>query len=317
MPNDVTSQDNVVDVEDDALDLEEDEDTEDEDTSFGVNLDKTGQPGGFHTSNPLDDQYQRLTVTERRGPVDIRCKSRVVIHGYFDTQSDDVFATLLVYDFFFDATKRFRRIASANITFEFSSSEPGAPAPEVDGIAPFGRYSLLQTQQKEHTQREAGANAGGGYMGAKLGASYKWSNSVDSTTTDDTRLVGATVCDKYGREIGANWTLHENATTRKGVPSFLRTAILLKRKRDEKFQCTVRIDVEADWMTELTPFTGLKDIDDPVLFDPALPPTNKLGEKYDDENLSSTKLEDIFDTTFHTTFRNPIKGDGHGRKGKA
>lgn len=51
------------------------------DTSFNVILDELGQEGGYHTSNDLRAPFQRETVTERRGSVDIRCKSREIIHG--------------------------------------------------------------------------------------------------------------------------------------------------------------------------------------------------------------------------------------------
>jgi hypothetical protein len=298
--------DHVDDVEDEAPDMEED-DSDLDDTSFSIGLNKTGQKGGYHTHNHPKAPFQRQTITERRSAIDIRCKSREVIHGYFGPESDN-FATLLVYDFHFDAAKRARRVAWANVTFKFSSSVPGAPAPEVHAIAPLGRYTLLSTTQEESYTRGGEVKADAGQMGVNIGATSKWEKTVSRTTTDDTRLVGATVCDEYGKEVGVNWLLHENNSTKTGVPSFLRTAILLKRADNNMFQCAVTIDVEADWKTELTRFFGSKEKDDPILFDPDLPPTNKLRKSgYNTENLGSINVEDFFDVTFQTTFGNAIK----------
>jgi hypothetical protein len=283
-------------------------DSEDSDifnNSFNIPLQRTGE-GGYHTKNDPKDPYQRETVTERRGPVDIKCNAREVIHGDFAPDTNE-FATLLVYDFHFNAMKRFRRIASASITIMFSSSIAGTSAPVVQSMAPFGLYSLLPTMQDEKFTREGNIQGQAGYAGVSLGTSYKWSNEISRTTNDDTSLVGATVCDRYGKVVGVNWVLHENETTNTGVPSFMRGAILLKRKHDEMFECTFKINVEADWKTEISRFLGSKGIDDPILFDPSLPPTNRLRKDYDLENMGSLKVADFFDVTFKTTFGNSIK----------
>lgn len=107
------------------------DDSDLEDTSFNLPLIETGgQPGGYHTANDPQAPYQRTTITEQRGGVQIRCKSREVVHGVLNPD-DDTFATLLVYDFHFDSIMNFRRISHADVTFQFSSSEPGSPPPEV------------------------------------------------------------------------------------------------------------------------------------------------------------------------------------------
>ena len=284
-----------------------------EDTTFTVALERTGEEGGYHTSNDPQRPYQREVVTERRGSVDIRCISREVIHGKFGPQSDD-FASLLVYDFHFNATKRFRRIASVNITFEFSSLVPGAPAPIVYTIAPLGRCSILPTTQDETCTREGEVKAEAGQMGMDLGVSHKWSKIVGRTTSNDTRVNGDTICNEYGYQIGVNWVLQENEEVRNGVPWRLRGAILLKRRQNDIFQGIFKIKVDADWKTEMTRLFGSKAKDDPILFDPDLQPTNKLRGEYDVENLGSIALEDICDITFQTNFDNAIKGDPRNGK---
>ncbi|KAI9747643.1 MAG: hypothetical protein M1815_004014 [Lichina confinis] len=290
-----------------ALGLEED-DSDLDDTSISVGLNETGVAGGYHTLNDPNAPMQRQTVTERRGAIDIRCRSREVVHGFFDDDGDD-FATLLVYDFHLDSTKRARRVASANVTFTFSSSVTGGPAPEIHAIAPLGRYSLMTTTQDESFTRGGELRTDAGQMGVSLGGSYMWEKTVSRTKSSDTRIFGATISNMFGKEVGANWVLHENGETKSGVPSFLRTAILLRRTDDEPFECAVTMDVKADWKTDLKRFFGSKDKDDAILFDPALPPTNKLRKSgYDTDNLGSIDVEEFFDTTFHTSFPDAIKG---------
>lgn len=303
------SNDRVRVAEDEALamgeELEEDSDLDE--TSVSIGLNETGHPGGYHVLNDPHAPLQRQTIIERRGAIDIRCKSREVIHGSFGPDSDD-FATLLVYDFHLDATKRARRVASADITFKFRSSVAGAPAPQVHSIAPFKRYTLLPTTQEESVTRGGDVKAEAGQMGVSVGTSYKWETTVSQTTSNATRVSGNTVCDRYGKEIGVNWVLHENDATKTGVPSFLRTAILLRRVDEQPFECAVTIAVEADWKTDLTRFLGSRVKDDPILFDPTRPPTNKLRKSgYDLDDLGSIKLEEFFDITFQTTFNNAVK----------
>lgn len=302
---------NIVNFRDDE-DPSTAEDSDGDDASFGLVLVSAGLPGGFHTSNPPENRWQRATVTDRGGAVDIRCQAKAMIHGSLGPDTDEL-ATLLVYEFSFDRARRFRRVASVNINFKFSSSVPGSAGPEVHDIAPMGEWSLGETTQQEHIERGTDLTLSGDFSGSTLGGTHKWSKSVDRTTLDYTMLRGSTTCDKFGRETGAKLVLHENTTAlpKIGVPSFLRTAILLRRKTDECFECAVDLDIEADWKTRITRFFASKsqEKDDPIFFDPSLPPMNNLKgfQDYNVENLGSVDLEKIFDVTFYTRFGKPIK----------
>lgn len=283
-------------------------DSDGDDVSFGFCLETSGLPGGFHTSNDPSSRFQRTTVTARRGAVDIQCKAQVVIHGRLSPDTDD-FATLLVYDFYLNRTKRFRRLASVKVDFEFSSSVSRSNGPEVHAMAPERSWSLLETSQQEHLERATEVSLSGGVSGANLGGTQKWSRAIDRTTSDFTMLRGMTTCDNFGNETGAEWVMLENgmAVPKKGVPTFLRTAIILRRKTNDYFECAVNIDVEADWKTKATRFFAVKsrEKDEPVLYDPALPPINKLKgfqDKFDVANLGSVNIDEIFDVSFYTTF---------------
>ncbi|KAH6876600.1 hypothetical protein B0T10DRAFT_497783 [Thelonectria olida] len=295
--NDVDSDD------DDRVEIPTDSDSDFDETTISIGLSKTGERGsGYHTRNDPSAPYQRATVTERRGIIEVRCKSREVIHGGLSPDSEDN-ATLLVYDLHLDTTKRSRRILSATLEFEFSSSVPGTPAPEVQAIAPTGRVAVLSSTQEESLTRGTEVKASAGQF-VDLGASAKWEKTVNRTTSDQARVKGRIFSDDYGKGVGASWVLEENSSIKSGVPSFLRCAMLLNRKFDEEnFQCKVKIKAEAGWKSEMGKLFGSTPQDDPVLFDPTLKPTNKLRKEYDLENLGGLDLDDFVEIVFDKSLR--------------
>ncbi|KOS23164.1 hypothetical protein ESCO_003927 [Escovopsis weberi] len=293
---------------DDVL-VESDFDSDLDDTSVSIGLDKTGEKGsGYHTRNDPTAPYQRQTVTERRGIIEVQCKSRDIVHGVLGEKGEEL-GTLLVYDFYLDTTKRSRRVISASLEFEFASIARGAPAPQVHAISPAGRVTLLPTTQDESIVSGTEANADLAQFGASLGGKVKWEKTVTRTTNDEARVTGRIFSDDYGKGIGASWTLQENPSIKSGTPSFLRCAILLNRGFDEsKFQCRVKVKVEADWKSQMGKFFGSTPADDPILFDPELPPTNKLRE-YNVDDLSSVNLDDISDIIFDKVIKKKAESD--------
>ncbi|KAJ4188669.1 hypothetical protein NW767_011777 [Fusarium falciforme] len=289
------------------IELPEDEDWDEDETSISIGLNKKGEKGsGYRTRNDPSAPFQRATVTERRGIIQVRCKSREVIHGGLSVDSGEN-ATLLVYDLYLDTTKRSRRILSATLEFEFSSNVPGVRAPEVQAIAPAGRVTLLSSTQEESLTRGTEVNAGVSQF-ADIGGTVKWEKTVSRTTSDDSRVTGHIFSDDYGRGVGASWVLHENSSIRSGTPSFMRCAILLNRKYDEEnFECKITINAEADWKSEMGKLFGSTPKDDPILFDPTLPPTNKLRKEYDIENLGAVDLDDFVDIVFDRTLKKKAK----------
>lgn len=273
-------------------------DPELEEASICIGLNKSGEKGsGYHTRNDPSAPFQRATVTERRGIIQVRLESREIVHGRLSPDGQN--ATLLVYDFHLDTTKISRRIRSATLEFEFMSSVPGIAAPEVEVIAPAGRTTLLPSTQEEALTRGAEANAGANQF-VDIGGTVKWEKSVSRTTGDAAAVKGYIFSDEYGNGVGASWDLHENVSMKSGTPSFLRCAILLNRKySEENFECKIKVKAEADWKSEIGRLFGSTPPDDPILFDPTLPAASKLRkQRYDEENLGSLNLDDFVEIVF-------------------
>jgi hypothetical protein len=277
--------------------------------SFDIGLFPGGDEGSsFRTQNDPSAPLQRDTYIQRKGAVDIRCSCLDVIHGLF-TAEGEIFATLIILEFRFDPRKRARRIASADISLEFGGMKPGENGPEVYAITPVGTMSLVPTTQHEELKRTGSLQLGAAApVGVTATGSVGWEKSVSRDKSDQTTVTGSIdlVGRNYGKKNCASWTLLENPTTKTGVPVSMRTAILLKRKDENPFQCVVKIKADVDFKSSLERVFGGKPKDDPVLFDPDLPPTNNL-QNYEIENLGAFALENVCDVTFSTVLGGVMK----------
>lgn len=295
----------------DPVQIEEEED--DDENVFDITLNPGGDEGSsFRTKNDPSAPYQRINVTERKGALDIRCTCLDVIHGVVSPDAEEL-ATLIVLKFKFDSRKTARRISTVNITLQFAPEQLGDPDPEVIQIAPYDSMVMVQTTQTEDKTTTAGVKLGAPPVaGVELGAELGWASSVNRQTTDATKIIGS--IDLLGRNHGnadsASWTLLENNTTKTGVPSTMRTAILLKRQDEKPFRCTFELEAKVDLMSSIgmrvQKLFGGRPKDDPLLFDPLLPPTNKL-QTYDVMALGSVDLGNLSGVTFQTVLDSAVK----------
>jgi len=259
--------------------------------------DERDEDSTYRTQNDPSRPHQRSNVVERKGSVDVRCVAVDVVHGWLEPDGDP--ATLLVFDFQFDARKRARRIIEAHISFTFAS-EGSTTDLVVLNMAPKGRMTVVQTRQTETTTLGGEANAGGGGLGMTLGGGLKWEKSVKRETSDATTVVGTIdlVGRNWGPSNGVSWTLLENRSVATGVPASVRTAVLLQRADPKsEFHAAFKIRAQADMQSSVEKLFGKTPKDDPVLYDPSLPPTNKL-RNYEVDHLGKIDLNDLSAVAF-------------------
>jgi hypothetical protein len=226
-----------------------------------------------------------------------------VVHGRYgsfdgDDEDDETPATIILLDFAFSSSKIGRRIKAAQITFQFKGeAEDGEDSPSVARIEPCGSFVMEETTRSVDTTISAGVDVGAPPIaGFQAGAHLGWERTTTKTSPDCIRLEGKKhqLGKDYGDDDAATWTLLENATDKTGIPSSLRTVILLKRRYDGPFRCTFSLKLEVDTKTSLENALGAvfgkRVIDDPVLFDPARKPTNRQINKYDINSLASMDL---------------------------
>lgn len=231
------------------------------------------EEGGFRRRIDASSSFQRETITDRRGVVDIRCVAKDVIHGYFKDGIDP--ASLIVYEFQFDSHKRARRIAKVDIQFVYEGDEIGREL-EVFKIEPEGRWTL-----EPRGQTDGRANTRETQQGA--------------TVQGSTQVVNYS----YGYPNAARWTLMENTSTKAGVPTIFRAVVLLKREDDGHFHSSVKVEASVDWKNRFSQLFGTTPADDRILYDPSLPSTNKL-RIYDRYNLGDVDLHDLIMRTSQT-----------------
>lgn len=114
--------------------------------------------------------------------------------------------------------------------------------------------------------------------------------------TDAIQLSGSRVAVGAGhsRPNAARWVMLENASQKSGVPAFLRTAVLLKRRPKDNGQflgsvnVSYRVSKFHDFKEVLSKMTGMIPTDKPIVFDPDLNPANPafLSSNLADVDLS-------------------------------
>ncbi|KAG8674141.1 hypothetical protein FPOAC2_00117 [Fusarium poae] len=246
----------------------------------------------FHIRNNSANPFQRAQVIQRIGHgVTIQCNLIDVVHGAIATDSD-YWATILVFQFRFDPEKKARRIARATIDLTFDCTEVDARIPEVDAISFDGNYSFSPSKETM-TVTKGGEGSIGASFGANLNTSLKWERTVGHEKSHAATISGRkTWDDKVGLTRTAQWTLLENDSQKKGVPTSIQLAVRVKRMDEAVFSCHVNLICKADRRTAMQNFFGGSPEDDPILLKPTKPSKNRLM-KYDVEELGAVNLDQL------------------------
>lgn len=218
------------------------------------------------------------------------------------------YGTLLVYDVHLDPTRPSQRITSAVVEFEFRSCRKAWEVPEVVAIAPASWTSSSPSTQDETRTVGGGLSVGAPDAVANVGGELKFEKTAQRQTSDAAQVVGSTWGDAdHGKEFTARWRLMENETTKTGVPTFLRCAMVLARPSNAIFEAKITIKANLDWKSaakEAFNFWGKNPVDDPVLFKPSLPPSTSrlLPNGFDVDNLDLVDIREVVQIRHSTPF---------------
>lgn len=273
--------------------------------AIDIELFPTGDDtSGYRTRNHPSPsrQNQRTLITNREGVIFSKCTMKDVVHGRLgeiEGSLDDP-ATLIVLKFEFGSSMNKRRIKAARIKLQFidSNNRHGEDRedPNVLRMYPEGDFRLTKTSHILETKTSGGLNLGAPpIVGLQAGGQITWEETRTRQVHDSVRLHGRTAL--LGMEHGdvntAIWTLLENHTDKTGVPAELCVSVLLTRHSDRPFQCIFEMELELDTRSALEKVLrvmGKRNVDDPILFDPATRPTKKQLEIYPVDRLVSTDL---------------------------
>lgn len=277
------------------------------------------------TRNPRDDPRQREVITDRgRASNEFKATARlaVCVHGFLDsTISSPVPASLIVFEFTLNSLHRKHTYRSLYTSLAFNISDPNADpktTPQIIAFAPFEKAVSahgvdVEKKKTKNTALQSVSVIGPGGAGATIGGNI--SRGLEQNYKKRyTQLLQASRHISHDGSLGydtAWWNMRENEVLHDGIPTSLRIAVLLQRaSRDEKFvgNFTMKLDagvwykVKERW----NDFWGLVELDDPVIFDPSLPPLGEM-EGIDPENLGALRNGEDLQTL--GAFWNPVVSD--------
>jgi hypothetical protein len=279
---------------------------------FSISL-QEGNPeeAQFRLNNSYDENGDVIphrewtTGIDRQGKaaqMAVKGRMPTVVHG-FEQAGSKIPYTLLIFEWSTERLRLDKRFREMTIEVSFAAhgsrrdAEPEAQRlrgkgigkihwdPEVCAISPEHTAWYHRTNHtvndKDGIDISLQANLGG-FLTA--GPRLYWERIDDATRTDAIQVTGNRVAVGAGhsRPNAVRWVMMENASQKSGVPAFLRTAVLLKRrpKDNGQFIGTVRISYRIsrfhDFKETLLNAMGKLPVDDPIVFDPcvATPPSN-------------------------------------------
>ena len=199
--------------------------------------------------------------------------------------------------------------------------------PEVRKVVPAGTSWYHETHHHADVERGVDVELKAGFAPyVTVGPTFHWKKSGAVNATDTIKLTGEALAIGSGvaRPNTARWTILENQMDHSGVPAFLRTAVLLRRRERDTGQFFGKVNVSYS----ISPWSNFKEKamgtmgrlpkDAPVIFDPS-PKYDMASETYDKfkTSLASPQAAAELDKEFHLISFEPKSPHDDGAGGKA
>lgn len=231
-------------------------------------------------------------------------------------------ASLIILQFEFQPKFNNKRFKSVEVTITFKDGESGSGVyPEILDISPKGTWGLMKSRKKTKVSHavKPGLEAGGGPFKAKLG--YEWQLKTTSSQENHATVIGIITglgADRAKKNT-VTWNINENPDTKKGIPTHVQAAILLKRTRTEedplgeKFSAKIHIKGKVNRLVELRnkvenvskTMAGEDEKGEDVTFNPELD-TGAIQDKNNLRKQDLTALQEF--VTFQDGEKRPKSG---------
>lgn len=267
------------------------------------------------TTNPKDDPRQRQVVTDRgRESSEFKATVRLAacVHGVLDGTADvPVPASLIILQYTLNSLHPKHTYRSLYTILNFAAAAADSADvdprmnPQIIAFAPFAKAAAPRgVEVEEKRTKEAGLQSisatGPGGIGMTLGGNV----SRGAEAQYNKRYAQLLQASRHVSQDGslgydtAWWNMRQSQVLRDGIPTTLRVAVLLQRASPDKgFICDFKMKLDAGTWYKVkerwNDFWGLLESDDPILFDPNLPPMGEV-EDIDSGNLGTLrKGEDL------------------------
>ncbi|KAI2629597.1 hypothetical protein GGR54DRAFT_269185 [Hypoxylon sp. NC1633] len=159
-------------------------------------------------------------------------------------------ATLLILEFRFISMQQGRRFTNAKVTVKFEDSDGDIDStPEPFRVVPEGAYALRRTECQRTVKIVGNANLNATFAGSGASIGLLWEREQNETPEDWAQLTGTKYqTSSYDKDDAVIWYLQENSTIKSGIPTLLRTAVLLRRTVDDApFNVTIDVRAKVDF----------------------------------------------------------------------
>lgn len=296
-------------------------------TDIAVFLLPEGNAGSSLRSKNFDNEdFRRVLLNHGNHGESLIARATIVEVATGSLTSEGDPATLLVIEFRFVSLNNSRRFTAARITLKFSDAKSRTNLdPEVYRIHPEDVTLLDKITISKDTEQSLSGSINGGIPVAGGSVGYTWKVTQLKDHEHSARLTGV----KYnlreslsGDDNAAIWSLEEHTSKKNGIPNFLRTAVILRRKADDPFRVELSVETDVNLRSKLSTMFGSAKTEpiDPVNIDPDLAKVHSLdlqedaaeaeGEKVNGENpntsvpilknMSKLKLGDYAGVEFAT-----------------
>lgn len=275
---------------------------------FSIQLNTEDENRGFHRKN-YPGEIQRPNVVDDCC-LGLQLKGRIdrIIHGW-ETDGGNP-ATLVVFGFRFHGINESRRFKQASITITFQNKLKRDADPEVIALWPNGDFTLGQpTQVAIEDVHGADTSVGvtsGAIIQPNVQATVKWERKKGYSREVRASLTGSIILDMairdYGEDNAVYLTIHEDTAAAAGLITDFRVAVLLRRRNDDQFSATVKLQAKAHFFYNaikgLRNISGFSPVNDPVIFQPGIQYVRPAGflkdelrREVDERNLTEANLE--------------------------
>ena len=260
--------------------------------------------GQLMTKNVPSTQAQRQVITNRGKKSPFKADVRLVtcVHGKM-SETDSTPASLVVLEYHLGCTGGRHRYdtVTTRLAFENKETKKLEEEPFVRAYAPFKQSKRMDAIDVEHSKKwKAEGTLGASFTPANLGTTI--GKESEKKYNLDSCAFGQAFPEYTDGKPGTDaiiWEIRENKIKGVGVPDTFRVAFLIQRTNLEKFLGHFSLDLYAGiWFAATQSFKsicGLIEMDDPIIFDPSLPPqtedtdtvSSSLGEYVSQDKLQS------------------------------
>ncbi|KAI0440207.1 hypothetical protein F4803DRAFT_528227 [Xylaria telfairii] len=206
--------------------------------------------------NKNEEQQKALIDAEISGKMVVLADMEIVVHG---TMSNGTPATLIVMSFAFLPGRNGKRFKSAEIKMTFTRGHSSRSSPNVEKISPEYSWGVNATKVKVDMNQQLTGNlqAGVGPVTATVGYQGQLTKSYDATKCARVEGARRTLGRDRSSKNSATWKVYENPTTCDGIPTLLKTVILLTRDKTyddslgEKFGAKLEIQGDPAWLERM------------------------------------------------------------------